>query len=215
MPKADPIRVVYVTSSQHKVNENEILRTQARLRDGTPVSARFEFIIQSISIKEVLDVDIASMVIAEVADAYSQLKVPCIVEHAGLIFSEYSSYPGGLTKPMWNELGAVFVEETRSANRPAVARAVVAYCDGMTTQTFVGETAGTIAPAPRGSREFYWDTVFIPDGQDAGARRTYAEIVDDLGLDDKVLHFSQSTKAMLGFLEYRLGHDPVLWRTAA
>jgi non-canonical purine NTP pyrophosphatase (RdgB/HAM1 family) len=208
------IRVVYVTSNEHKVNENHILLTQAALADGTRVGDLFEFAIHSLSIKEVLDVDIAAMVMAEVADAYSQLKVPCIVEHAGLIFPDYHNYPGGLTKPMWNELGSSFVAETGSANRRALARAIVAYCDGMSTTTFVGETEGTIAPAPRGSREFYWDTVFIPDDQDSGAQRTYAEIVDELGLDYKVLRFSQSTKAMLQFLEYRRGHDPRLWETA-
>ncbi|RRI03110.1 hypothetical protein EH240_11115 [Mesorhizobium tamadayense] len=30
------------------------------------------------------------------------------------------------------------------------------------THTFVGETMGTIARAPRGSREFYWDVLFCP-----------------------------------------------------
>jgi hypothetical protein len=36
------------------------------------------------------------MVSTEVVSAYSQLEVPCIVEHAGLIFSDYAdrSYPG-------------------------------------------------------------------------------------------------------------------------
>jgi hypothetical protein len=59
-----------------------------------------------------------------VASAYAQVKVPCIVEHAGLIFDDYKdrSYPGGLTKPMWNTLRDRFIEETRSANRGATAR---------------------------------------------------------------------------------------------
>jgi inosine/xanthosine triphosphate pyrophosphatase family protein len=207
--------VVYVTSNPFKAAESKIITTEVRLSNGELVGQLFDFQIRSLSIKEVLDVDISTMVIAEVAEAYSQLKVPCIVEHAGLLFPGYSSYPGGLTKPMWNELGSSFVEETHSAGRRALARAVVAYCDGMTTRTFVGETNGTIANSSKGSRDFYWDTVFIPDGQGSGHSRTYAEIVDELGLEDKVVRFSQSTKAMLQFLEYRLLHPPKLWQTAS
>jgi inosine/xanthosine triphosphate pyrophosphatase family protein len=207
--------IVYVTSNPYKAAESEIISAEVRLSNGLLVGQLFEFQIRSLSIKEVLDVDISAMVIAEVAEAYSQLKVPCIVEHAGLMFPEYSSYPGGLTKPMWNELGPSFVEETHSAGRRALARAVVAYCDGMTTRTFVGETNGRIADSPKGSRDFYWDTVFVPDGQESGKSRTYAEIVDDGGLEEKVVHFSQSTKAMLQFLEYRLLYPPKLWRTAS
>jgi XTP/dITP diphosphohydrolase len=157
------------------------------------------------------------MVRAEVKKAYEQLKVPCIVEHAGLIFDGYQnkSYPGGLTKPMWNTLGSAFIQETHSANRSATAKAVVAYCDGMQVVTFEGQTHGTISPEPRGNREFYWDTVFIPHENNPGGL-TYAEIVDEpsLGLQHKVLKISQSSKAITAFLEWRLTHRAVLWQVS-
>jgi inosine/xanthosine triphosphate pyrophosphatase family protein len=78
--------------------------------------------------------------------------------------------------------------------------------------TFDGETKGKIAPAPRGSRSFYWDTIFMPDVVGSAAGLTYAEIVEDpdLGLEYKMT-ISQSTKAMMQFLEHRLLHDPKLW----
>jgi XTP/dITP diphosphohydrolase len=158
------------------------------------------------------------MVSAEVISAYSQLKIPCIVEHAGLIFSEYAdrSYPGGLTKPMWDTLQDRFVDETKSAGRNAIARAVVAYCDGKQVKTFVGERAGTIADRPRGARDFYWDTVFIPDDSSGhSSNLTYAEIVErpDLGLSYKVRELSQSSTAIKDFLQYRLkAGEPELWR---
>ena len=41
-----------------------------------------------------------------------------------------------------------------------MARAVVGYCDGKLTRTFVGETKGTIAKEPAGQRRLYWDVVF-------------------------------------------------------
>lgn len=214
------IQIVYVTSSAHKREENAELLRSASLTDGTPVGDIFEFDIRGAQIKELLEIDIVAMVCAEVVEAYCQLKLPCVVEHAGLVFEDFQAalYPGGLTKPMWNALGDKFVTETHSANRRAIARAVVAYCDGQEVRTFVGEMRGHIAASPKGSRAFYWDTVFVPDEPSgASGTKTYAEIVEDpaLGLKHKV-SISQSTKAMLGFLEYRRkSGTPSLWEGIA
>lgn len=212
------IVIAYVTSSKFKREENEVFLRECALPDGRRVEDAFEFDIRPVPIQEILNVDLAVMVSAEVVSAYSQLKVPCIVEHAGLVFSDYAdrSYPGGLTKPMWDTLRDRFVDETKSAGRKAIARAVVAYCDGKQVKTFVGERAGTIADRPRGSRKFYWDTVFIPEDSSGHSRGlTYAEIVEsaDLGLAYKIRELSQSSAAMKSFLEYRLrAGDPELWR---
>lgn len=208
------IRVVFVTSSDFKIKENQVFMSECLLNDGTPVTDLFDFDIRQVPIKEVLEVDINAMVMAEVTKAYSEIRVPCIVEHAGLIFEGHDSYPGGLTKPMWNALRDRFITETGSAGRKVTARAVVAYCDGKAVRTFVGETPGHLANAPRGSREFYWDTVFIPsEAKGAAKNKTYAEIVDDptLGLLYKMKEFSQSTRAMVKFLEYRRKEEPTLW----
>lgn len=209
------IRTVnYVTSNSHKVEENEIFASAGEL-GGQPIRSMFDFRIRSAVMTETLETDLEAMVIAEVAAAYHQLKVPCFVEHAGLIFDDYASdsYPGGLTKPMWNALKHHFINETKSAGRGAVARAAIAYCDGMTVKVFTGETHGTIASEPRGSRNFYWDTIFCPDGLET-AGMTYAEIIDDsrFGLSYKVLKLSQSTKAKLKMLDYLRLNPPALWQ---
>lgn len=210
--------IVYVTGSLFKRRENELFSQYFRLSGDRLVGELFEFDIRSVEIKEVLEVDLTSMVEAEVKQAYSRLRVPCIVEHGGLIFAEYRDqcYPGGLTKPMWNTLGDRFVEETQSANRRAIARAVVAYCDGQKVITFTGETEGTIAPSPRGNlHQFYWDTVFIPDDPSGKATDlTYSQIVEHekLGLRYKVVELSQSSRAMCNFLEYICDQGPSpLW----
>ncbi len=212
-----PFRINYVTSSTYKVEECKIFQQKGRLADGTAVAGVAHFQIRSLRMKEILEIDIREMVKAEVTQAYSHIKVPCIVEHAGLIFDDHRDvlYPGGLTKPMWDSLKDRFIPETRSAGRRATARAVVAYCDGMRVHTFVGEASGILAPAPRGSRAFYWDSVFIPDDPSGRASgKTYAEIVNDpkLGLEYKVLNLSQSTRAMQGFVEHlRLNGQPKFW----
>jgi len=200
-------KVRYVTSSRFKKEEIEILSAYGTLADGAKIADVFEWDIRELEVKETLEVDLAKMVTEEVLDAYDRIKVPCMVEHAGILFVDHldSGYPGGLTKAMWNALGDKFIEETRAAGRPVVARAVVGYCDGKCAQTFVGERRGTLADARRGGRQFYWDTVFIPDGADASlAGRTYAEIVDlkDWGLRYKVLELSQSTIAIRRCLQH-------------
>ena len=217
MSSTQKTTINYVTSSEYKVRENEVLVKHGLLEDGTPIADLFEFRIRRVPIKEVLEVNLKVLVMAEATKAYSQIQVPCVVEHAGLVFKNLAteSYPGGLTKPMWNALSHQFISETHSRNRSVIARAVVAYCDGERVLTFVGETPGTIASEVReGRHQFYWDGVFIPDNEDGSpGTRTYAEIVEDpeLGLKHKVLNLSQSTRAMRHFLEYRRSHNPYLW----
>ena len=206
------INVDYVTSSAFKREENEVFAESCSLSDGVKVEDAFSFRIRHVEIRELLEIDITTMVKEEVVYAYRQLRIPCVVEHAGLIFDDYAEYgyPGGLTKPMWNSLGDRFISETQSAGRKATARAVVAYCDGQKVRTFSGETSGFIADAPRGDRAFYWDTVFVPDVAGKRGERTYAEIVEKDGLSAKIL-LSQSTKAMMNFLEFRRLSRPELW----
>lgn len=191
----------YVTSSKFKVEEINVFVENCHLTDGTPIKGNFDFEIYPNLIHERLEVDIEAMVKYEVKEAYSKIKIPCIVEHAGLIFEKYKpiGYPGGLTKPMWNTLNDNFLLETNSANERVVARAVIGYCNGKDIKTFTGETTGVLAEKPRGNRDFYWDTIFIPD---SGSNLTYAEIVEGKGLKEKLIKYSQSAKALISFLEF-------------
>jgi XTP/dITP diphosphohydrolase len=216
---ARPTRVVYVTSSPYKRAENAIFVEHVKLSDETPVKAVAEFDIRHVDIQETLEISIAKMVEAEAKSAYARLRVPCLVEHAGLVFEEYierpddEQYPGGLTKPMWNALGDRFLGEMLEAGRRVVAKAVVGYCDGERLHTFPGMTPGRLAESFRGDRAFYWDTLFVPDEQEAPGGKTYAELVAAHGLEYKVCELSQSTKAMRSFLEWRqTAQTPALWR---
>ncbi len=75
--------IVFVTSSKYKQEENNCFHKHCTLKDGTPVSDLFTFEIRPLTIKEMLDINLEVMVQDEVVKAYSQIKVPCIVEHAG------------------------------------------------------------------------------------------------------------------------------------
>jgi XTP/dITP diphosphohydrolase len=199
--------IAYVTGSQEKIEENHVFCKHCTLRDGSLVGDVFDFDFVHRSVLQVLECDIAEMVRAGVRKAYSELRVPCVVEYAGLVLERYKtrSYPGGLTKAMWNALGDQFVSETNCAGQKAIARAAVAYCDGKRVHCFVGDTEGTIAKEPRGDRQFYWDTIFIPnDAKGKSLGKTYSQIVADKrrGLPYKMKELSQSSKAMLQLLNY-------------
>jgi inosine/xanthosine triphosphate pyrophosphatase family protein len=208
-----PIKIVYCSWSSFKKEEWAIAKDQITLSSaGKPLGQLFDCRFRDVHTTEPLLCDLEAMVRFKIASAYRAVQVPCIVEHAGLILEGYEdkSYPGGLTQPMWDSLGAEkFVASGSTLSTKATARAVVGYCDGLNTYTFVGETKGTLSAIPRGDRDFYWDTVFCPDGFGG---KTYAEIVgsDRKGLIEK-LKVSQSIRALQKFMEHRLKNEPSLF----
>ena len=199
-------KIRYATKSEFKKEEvKRVLALTIRdPRSGRDVAASdlFDIEFYDVQLTEPLETDMTTMVLHKAMSAYRGIMAPCAVEHAGLILDGYEtkSYPGGLTQPMWDALGPEnFVKSAEWAGKRVTARALVGYCDGMQIHCFVGETNGEFANAPRGGREFYWDTIFCPDGGDG---LTYAEIAEsDLS---RKIELSQSTKAMRKLLEHLL-----------
>jgi len=208
------IPIVYCSWSQYKKEEWNAARHtfELELYPGYKLGEMFDITFRDVPTAEPLLCDLTEMVRHKAESAYRAVRVPCIVEHAGLILEGYesASFPGGLTQPMWDALGAeLFVASCTPLGLRAIARAVIGYCDGMSISTFIGETRGSLSRAPKGSRLFYWDTVFCPEGFD---NRTYAEIAGNPagGLLEK-LSVSQSIKALKEFMQHRLEHEPILF----
>jgi XTP/dITP diphosphohydrolase len=214
MAATSKIGVVYCSWSEYKKEEWNAIKDVFELdsRPTAKLGQLFDLEFRDVPTPEPLLCDLEKMVRSKVDSAYRAVRVPCIVEHAGLILEGYESesFPGGLTQPMWDALGAqLFVASCSPLTRRAIARAVIGYCDGMSIETFVAETTGSFSDMPKGSRTFYWDTVFCPDGF---GNKTYAEIVGDdrKGLIEK-LTVSQSIKALKKFMQHRLNNEPVLF----
>lgn len=210
---AAPIQIIYCSWNEFKKEEWALARITTELdTTGKKLGELFDLRFQKVKTTEPLLCDLEAMVRFKVESAYREVQVPCIVEHAGLILEGYEakSFPGGLTQPMWDSLEPEqFAECCSILNNRAIARAVIGYCDGLNIHTFVGETKGSLSKTPKGSRQFYWDTIFCPDGL---GDRTYAEIVGDdrSGLGDK-LAISQSIQALKKFMLYRLNAEPKLF----
>lgn len=210
---AKKILVTYATTSKFKREEIPVIldTINIRLPDGSEAKMgdRFEFCFSDVRTDEPLEVDLGRMVHHKAISAYRALLMPCIVEHAGIIFEKdiAKGFPGGLTQPMMDSLEAEgFLSRTSAGGEPAIARAVIGYCDGMSVEIFTGDTKGVMADRPKGGREFYWDTIFSPDGYGG---RTYAEITSDpaLGVPEK-MKISQSAAALKVFAESRLKRGP-------
>ncbi len=209
-----PIQIIYCSRSPFKKEEWDTAKDALLFdsKSNCTLGQLFRFEFRDVPTSEPLLCDLESMVRFKVESAYGSVRVPCIVEHAGLILEGYEdrSFPGGLTQPMWDALGAeLFVASCSPLATRAKARAVIGYCDGAVIETFVGETGGSLSKIPKGRRAFYWDTVFCPDGFD---NKTYAEIAEDdnKGLLRK-LEISQSIKALKNFMTYRVANEPVLF----
>lgn len=198
--------IFYATRSPFKAEELSII-DNTDFVDGVNITHRIgdliDFRVSDVITEEPLEIDLEQMVRHKARSAYKSILAPCIVEHAGLILEKNaeSGFPGGLTQPMWDALGPVgFLDRIGCGGERAIARAVVGYCDGMSTYTFVGETNGQLSESPTEGRGFYWDVIFKPDGDPSG--RTYAEIAETGGGLEVKLRSSQATKAIRKFAEF-------------
>jgi len=125
-------------------------------------------------IDEIQTADVDALIRDKAIKAYQMIGRPLFVEHTGLYADALNGFPGGLTQVFWDTLEADRVAALFKAlgNQSVLAKTHVGYIDGRTIRIFVGEVAGRFADEPRGSRDFQWDCVFVPDGY----KGTFAEM---------------------------------------
>ena len=208
-------KIRYATSSLFKREEVLTLLDMTLPANGThpamSVRSAFEFEFHDAILAEPLERDLETMVRHKVMSAYRQIMAPGVVEHAALILEKFKdqNFPGGLTQPMWDAVGPVgFVKSVEWAGEQAIARCLIAYCNGKRVVTFVGDTVGVLADGPRGGRDFYWDTIFCPDG---GSGRSFSEIAAGTGGIQEKMLLSQSTKAFLQLFDYLLAEKDTMF----
>jgi XTP/dITP diphosphohydrolase len=127
--------------------------------------------------------------------AFSKIGRELFVEHTGLKLKALNGLPGGLTQVFWDSLKADKTSELFGSDEENTVEAVtdLCYIDGKQFHEFRGVISGRISKQPRGSRDFQWDCVFIPDKQD----QTFAE----MGSEEKN-KISMRRKALDAFAEF-------------
>lgn len=180
-----PIR--FLSANPFKVNEVEKILSPYGI----------EVVGVSHKIDEIQTSDVDALVRDKIVKAFAKVGRPIFVEHTGLELDGLRGLPGGLTQVFWDGLKAErFCALVRGLDSPKVtARTTVGFCDGRRLHFFQGSVRGRIAEEPRGPRDFQWDCVFVPDGEN----RTFAEMADAKH------EVSMRRKAMDAFGDYLRG----------
>jgi non-canonical purine NTP pyrophosphatase (RdgB/HAM1 family) len=136
----------------------------------------FPVVQKEIDLIEIQSLDGAEVIEHKAREAYRQVLSPVLVEDASLQFLALGRLPGPLIRWFLAELDIDGLCKLLNgyADRSAIASVQFGLYDGQTFHIFSGERAGSIAPTPRGSNGFGWDSIFIPTGHD----KTWAEMSD-------------------------------------
>jgi XTP/dITP diphosphohydrolase len=174
------------------VSRNEFKLMEARIileRVGIEVVPLKEII------EELQSIDASHLVRDKALRAFSKIGRELFVEHTGLKLKALNGLPGGLTQVFWDSLKADKTSELFGSDEENTVEAVtdLCYIDGKQFHEFRGVISGRISKQPRGSRDFQWDCVFIPDKQD----QTFAE----MGSEEKN-KISMRRKALDAFAEF-------------
>lgn len=185
-----PIQVRFVSRNPLKLEEAKTILAPL----GVSVAATLH------TIEELQTENTERLVKDKALKAFQFLGEPLFVEHTGLYLDDLNGLPGGLTQIFWDTLLAdrfsqLFGQKGRNG---VVAKTLIAYIDGKKFYLFSGEVKGTIASAPRGTTDFQWDCVFIPDGH----AQTFAEMgalknsisMRKKALDHFAKHFASGAK---------------------
>ena len=152
---------IFITSNKNKLRE-------ARDILGFRIKHRI------IDIEEIQSTNTKEVAISKAKAAYEKLDTPVVVEDTGLHILGFGGFPGALVKWMTEGLGyekmCRVVDLCKS--RDAYAETCIAYYDGENMHTFTGHINGSISEIPRGSSNFGWDCIFIPEGFD----KTFAQM---------------------------------------
>ena len=165
-----------------------------KAKEAERMGFRFERV--HLELPEPQALDPADVVLAKARAAHASLGRPVVVEDSGLEVHAWGRFPGALVK--WLEKSAGLDAIARMLgpfpDRSATATCAVAYFDGSRLVSGRGESAGAIAPSPRGSGGFGWDSLFIPEG----SFRTFAEMTPDE--KDRVSHRRRAWESLAGRL---------------
>jgi XTP/dITP diphosphohydrolase len=125
------------------------------------------------SIKEPQTLDLESLIEEKAIAAFACVRHLVIVDHTCLALGALKGLPGSMTSAFWEAVGTdVCNIVSKLGDDTAEILVSLAFTDGRQIQRVIKRQKGTIAKAPRGSRNFDWDRVFVPRKE----TRTYAEM---------------------------------------
>jgi non-canonical purine NTP pyrophosphatase (RdgB/HAM1 family) len=166
----------------------------------------FQFERVALDLPEIQALDPGEVVESKARDAWSRVGRAVFVEDSGLAIRAWNGFPGALVRWLEKTAGLENLARMLDAfpDRAATAGCAAAFFDGTRIVIGRGEVSGSIAPRPRGSDGFGWDSLFIPDG----SGRTFAEMTG--AEKDRISHRRRAWEALaaqLGGLARNAGRN--------
>lgn len=184
-----PPEVTFVSSNRGKAREVRSLLAEFGLR--TRWARRSLVEVQSEELRQVAG---AKLDQAGAGRGY------VLVEDSGLFLTGLNGFPGVYSAFVYDTVGLDGVLRLLDGRtRRAVFRTVAGLRRGSRRWFFVGESWGTIARRPRGSRGFGYDPIFVPEATD----RTYAEMSAEE--KNSASHRAQAIRKVGAFVARRTG----------
>ena len=173
------MEIVFVTTNRGKMGEAKEIGAHYGI----------EFIPNDYDAVEMRSSDPEEIAIGSAKDAYAKIKRPLIVEDSGLFIETLKGFPGTYSAFVFHTIGVngVLKVMEHKVKRAATMKSAVAYTDGKSVKSFLGEVKGIVPKDSRGVSGFGYDPIFIPEGKD----RTFAE---DLDYKASVSHRAQSIR---------------------
>lgn len=180
----------FISNNKYKISEATVILEKAGIK-VIPISEKIE---------EIQTDDVVHLVKDKALKAFKKIGRPLFIEHTGLYIDKIKQLPGGLTQVFWDKLEADDFSKLlggKIGESKAKAITVIGYVDGKKIHLFRGETVGCIVSPPKGNRDFQWDCIFVPDGE----QDTFAEMGErknDISMRKKALeefvHFLENAK---------------------
>jgi XTP/dITP diphosphohydrolase len=173
------MEIVFVTTNKGKTAEARAIGREYGI----------EFIPNDYDADEIRSPDPEEIALESAKDAFNKIKQPLIVEDSGLFIDSLNGFPGTYSAYVFKTIGLDGVMKILQGmeNRKATMKSAVAYTDGKTTKSFLGEVRGAIPDNEKGEEGFGYDPIFIPEGND----RTFGE---DTDFKNQVSHRARSLR---------------------
>ena len=137
---------------------------------------KYELPLSDVDVEELQELDPYKVVEHKARAAYDSIKSPILTEDISVVCHAMGQLPGTYIKWFLQELGPAGICQMVNAfeDRSATVQVIYCYFDGKRIETFKNTVEGSIAPKPRGTGGFGWNSMFIPEGSD----KTDAELFD-------------------------------------
>ncbi len=149
-------------------------------------------------IDELQSLDSHKVVQHKAREAYKILQKPVLVDDVTLACDALNGLPGTLVRYFLESVGPAGIAKMVSAydDKSATATVLFGLFDGKSMQVFEGVTEGAIAGKPGGDPStpsgHGWNSIFIPNGQNQGENKTFAEMSET-----EVAKYSPRNKAVV------------------